>query len=108
MASEIHVDVGSVVSLDESAASGVPAGAALSRFARAVLGADDGELGEARGALVAEVGPEGAGDAACVVAGFDSVNRIADATGVEVPELWLEAAPAVAPGVDFERFRYAE
>lgn len=105
LANELVVDLEDVVSLADEAAAGVPAGPALARFARAVLGPDDLELDAARKSLLAEVSERGVGDAACVVAGFDSVNRVADATGVQVPEMWEQAAASIAPAVDFDRFR---
>jgi hypothetical protein len=68
---------------DAEASAGVEHGAELRTFARAVL-ADEG-VAAARDALVTLVGPEGAFDAAGVVAFFNAVDRVADATGT-----WLD------------------
>ncbi len=68
--------------------SGIPAGAVLSNFAEAILtGADI--LPQARSAVVAALGEAAMIDAAAVVAGFNGITRIADATGIP-----LEAAKA--------------
>lgn len=68
---------------DFEADARVEQGAELRTFAHAVL-ADEG-VASARAALVTLVGPEGAFDAAGVVAFFNAVDRVADATGT-----WLD------------------
>jgi hypothetical protein len=64
------------------AESGVAHGAALVRFAEAVLGDDDAELRLAREALLAALGAEAFVEAAGVVSNFQRMVRIADATGI--------------------------
>jgi hypothetical protein len=67
--------------MDGEAASGVPAGGVLSAFAEAIVtGADS--LAQARSAVVAALGEAAMVDAAAVVAGFNGITRIADATGI--------------------------
>ena len=70
--------------------SGVPHGRALLDFAEAVIGGTKGEIASARDALIPAVGVEGFVDAAGVVASFNAVVRIADATGIPVEEFKLE------------------
>lgn len=69
---------------------GVPHGRQLIDFAEAVVGGTETELEPARKALVAAVGEEGFVDAAGVVASFNAVVRIADATGIPVEDFKLE------------------
>ena len=64
---------------------GVEHGAELRAFAMAVLG-KEGDLADARAALVDAVGPERAGQAARIVSSFDGINRVADATGIRLDE----------------------
>ncbi len=63
---------------------GVPHGRLLLDFAEAVLEGVDAVIAPARRALVAAVGEAGFVDAAGVVASFNAVVRIADATGIPV------------------------
>lgn len=64
--------------------SGVAAGAALLAFAEAAVRGDD--LAEARSALITEVGPEGAAQAAATVAAFSGLVRVADGTGIPIDD----------------------
>ena len=74
--------------MNGDAASGVPAGAVLAAFAEAIVtGADI--LPQARSAVVAALGEAAMIDACAVVAGFNGITRIADATGIP-----LESAKA--------------
>lgn len=75
---------------DASAGGAVPHGNALIRFAESTI-ANDASLAEARQALIAALGPAGFVDAAAVVALFNAIDRVADATGIP-----LEAGKAAA------------
>ena len=81
---------------------GVPHGRALLDFAEAVVGGTGEEIARARGALIRTVGRAGFVDAAGVVASFNAVVRIADATGIPVEEFKLErtVAERAALGID--------
>ena len=61
---------------------GVPHGAFLVDFAEAVLGDDEERLSRARTALRETLGNAALVDAAAVVAFFNAIDRIADATGI--------------------------
>ena len=74
---------------------GLPHGDALLRFAGACAGRDDGELSEARAALIAEADEAFMVDAAAVAANFEMMTRLADGTGAAMPEERL-ARSAVA------------
>jgi hypothetical protein len=62
---------------------GIPHGAALRRFAEALVTGSPG-LPDARSTLSAALGPERTAHAAGVVASFDGINRVADATGIRL------------------------
>ena len=66
----------------EGGDGGVPHGRRLLDFAEAVIGGTAAALDRARAGLIAAVEIEGFVDAAGVVASFNSVVRIADATGI--------------------------
>ena len=72
--------------------SGVPFGDCLIALADAVVIAGNGDLAKAREALCAELGPDALVDAAAVVASFNAVVRIADASGIPIEEFKREAA----------------
>jgi len=65
---------------------GVPQGRLLVSFAEAVLGEEDAALARARRVLLEVLGPEAFIDAVAVIAGFNAVDRIADATGIPLDE----------------------
>jgi hypothetical protein len=63
----------------------LPGGRQLRAFADAITRRDTAELGAARGRLIAALGDQGTATAAGIVANFEMMNRILDATGVPVP-----------------------
>ena len=65
---------------------GVVHGKLLLAFADAVVGDDDAELDRVRVALVEELGEAAFVDAAATAASFNSVVRVADATGIPIEE----------------------
>ncbi len=69
---------------------GVPHGRLLLDFAEAAIGGTDAEVDRARDALIPAVGEQGFVDTAGVVASFNAVVRIADATGIPVEPFKLE------------------
>jgi len=64
---------------------GVQHGALLRAFAMAALG-KEGDVAATRAALVEAVGPARSGQAARIVASFDGINRVADATGIRLDD----------------------
>jgi len=76
---------GDVDALEMAAGAGVEAGPALVRFTtEAVTGGAD--LAAARAELRAAVGDAGLAEAAGTVAAFEGLNRIADATGIQLDD----------------------
>ena len=74
---------------------GVRHGRALLDFAEAVVTDDDTALAHARAALIGAVGPDAFVDAAGVVASFNAVVRIADATGIPLEDFKREQTTEV-------------
>jgi len=62
----------------------IPHGALLVSFADAVLGTDDRRLDEIRGAIRSRMGDAALVDAAAIVATFNAIDLVADATGIPI------------------------
>jgi alkylhydroperoxidase family enzyme len=56
----------------------------LVNFAKAVLSTNKLEITEASKQLVEKIGVEGMLDAAAIIAFFNAINRVADATGIDL------------------------
>jgi hypothetical protein len=67
--------------------TGIVHGGLLVAYAEAVVGDDEVKLGAARAALLEAMGPEALVDAAATVASFNSVVRVASATGIPLDEV---------------------
>ena len=67
--------------MDGTSETGVPHATLLLNFADAVI---RGDAGAQREPLVAALGETAMVDAAAVIAGFDGITRIADATGIPI------------------------
>jgi hypothetical protein len=68
--------------MDGTSDTGVPHAALLLTFAEASISFDRTSIGPARAALLEAIGEAGVTDAAAVVAGFNGITRIADASGI--------------------------
>ena len=91
----------------EDADGGVEHGAALRRFAKAILERSD-DLVPARDALVAALGESEAVMAASIVASFDGINRVADATGIRLDtENTKRDASSIVAALEFEALEAA-
>jgi hypothetical protein len=64
----------------------IPHGALLVAFAEAVLGGDDRRLAEIREAIRVRMGEAALVDAAAIVATFNAIDRVADATGIPIED----------------------
>ena len=80
----------------------MPHGALLIAFAEAVLGDDDARLSQARPNFRERLGDAALVDAAAVVAFFNAIDRVADATGIPLdPERVPQTADfRIALGID--------
>jgi len=84
---------------------GVPGGAALRRFANAIV-VERADLEAARRACVEQLGANATSQAAAVVASFDAINRVADATGIGVDEqIYARGGQGVIEELDLEQIR---
>ena len=83
---------------------GIPDGRVLIEFAESVIGDDDARLTTARGQLLQTMGAAALVDAAGVVATFDAIDRVADATGTPVEEAQLESAAEIRGELGIDRF----
>ena len=70
----------------EAVDSGVAHGDLLLAYADAVMAADAVEIGRAREAVGQALGAEAVAEAAGVIAMFNVVDRVADATGIPIDE----------------------
>lgn len=88
--------------MDGTSPIGVPHAAELLGFAAAAIASDSVALDRARAAAIAALGPAATIDAAAVIAGFDGITRIADATGIplEPPKAAQTAAVRQALRID--------
>ncbi len=71
---------------DDSVDSGVAFGGELLAFTNAVMARDAAAIVKTRDAVEGRLGAEGVTDAAAVIAMFNVVDRIADATGIPIDE----------------------
>jgi hypothetical protein len=94
---------------DKTAAAGdIQYGLSLMNFAEAFASRDEEALAAARGALLAEAGPEVLVDAAGVAANFQRMVRIADSTGIPLDERGAILSYGVVKELDLRRFESAQ
>jgi hypothetical protein len=72
--------------MDGSGPAGVPHARLLLRFADAALSFDAKRIAPLRDAVRAALGEAAMLDAAAVIAGFNGITRLADATGIPMEE----------------------
>ena len=100
---EIDVRVATGTAADPD--GGVPGGAVLRRYAKAIV-AERADLDAARVACFEALGAVATAQAASVVASFDGINRVADATGIGVDrEMYESGANSIIETLDLERIR---
>jgi hypothetical protein len=73
-------------------------------FAETAMGPDDALLAQCRKAVAKAVGPAGLVDACAVIAAFNVVDRIADATGIPLDEPLFLMSREVRAELDLRRF----
>lgn len=86
--------------------TGVPHGALLVEFGEAMLGADEPRRQSAREALHAALGPEALVDAAAVVASFNAVVKLADASGIPLEDFKAEATADLRAELGLEKLNH--
>jgi alkylhydroperoxidase family enzyme len=84
----------------------LPSGNALLDFVDAVLTGEQDQQNMARDAVVDALGPTGLVDAAGVIANFEMMNRIADATGMPVGKGTLKRTAEWRALIGIDRFNH--
>jgi hypothetical protein len=82
----------------------VPHAAALIEFGEAMLSDDQNRQAAARQSIYRALGPEGLVDAAAIVASFNAVVKIADATGIPLEDYKEVATQDLRAALGLERF----
>ena len=85
--------------------AGVEHGARLIAFADAVMGNDDDVLARERQAVRAVLSPEGFVDACALIAAFNVVDRVADATGIPLDPMLYAGSGDIREELGLARFR---
>ncbi len=86
----------------ESQDGGILHGGLLRRYAEAILDRSK-DPGEARSACVEALGEAATAQAASIVASFDGINRVADATGIRLdPETEASGGREIIQELGFE------
>ncbi len=83
---------------------GIPQGGLLIEFAEAAIEGDDARLSTAREQLLNTLGPEALVDAASVVATFNAIDRVADATGTPIDDERIEITAEMRAQLGIDRF----
>ncbi len=89
----------------DGAATGVHHGALLIEFAEAMLGINANLQARLREAVQKTLGAAGLVDAAAVVASFNAVVKIADATGIPLEDFKADATRVLRQELDLDRLR---
>ena len=87
---------------------GVAHGQSLVAFVEAVMGDDDGVLANRREQLAEEIGSEGLVDAIAVIAMFNYVDRVADATGIPLDEMLDSTTEELRSELGIDDFKSAK
>ena len=99
------VDLGAVHGAESDA--GVSHGARLLAFTEAVMGDDEAALARERAALRGMLSPDCFVDVAGVIAAFNVVDRVADATGIPLDDMLLAASADLREQLGLSRFASA-
>lgn len=89
---------------DPTLPSGVPGGNLLLRFVDALLASTE-PLERVHEEIIDQLGPPALVDAASVFGNFEMMNRVADATGIPVPQAGVEREWDLIETVGFAHFQ---
>ncbi len=96
-------DLASIMEANDNGGN-VAGGQVLNDFAEAVMARSDGKTTEQRHKLVAELGVAAMVDAAGVIAAFNLVARVADATGLPLEDYKVEASAGLRARLGLNEF----
>jgi hypothetical protein len=82
---------------------GVPGGNLLLRLVDAVLVGTE-PLSQVHDEIVAELGPEALVDAASVFGNFEMMNRVAEVSGIPIPQQGIDRNRVLIDRLDLSRF----
>ena len=82
----------------------IPHGALLVAFAEAVLGVDNERLADTRSRIRITMGDAALVDAAAIVATFNAIDRVADATGIQIEDAKAQATADVRAALGINAF----
>jgi len=94
----------SVVNKKGRGDGGVPHGKTLITFVEAVLGDDEAALQHSRQEMMDTLGPEGLVDSAAIVAAFNKMDRIANATGISLDGMLDVVTVGMRAEIGIDRF----
>lgn len=94
--------------MDGTSDVGIDHAALLGTFAECALAAAGEPLAASRAHLVAAIGETGMIDAAAVIAGFNGITRIADATGIPLETPKSEQTAGLRADLGIDRFLEAK
>jgi hypothetical protein len=82
----------------------IPHGALLVAFSEAVLGVDDERLADTQSRIRAAMGDAALVDAAAIVATFNAIDRVADATGIQIEDARAQATADIRAALGINAF----
>ncbi len=83
---------------------GIPDGKTLIEFAEAVIGDDDARLTTARADVLRTLGAAALVDAAGIVATFNAIDRVADATGTPIDADRIETTAGMRADLGIDQY----
>ena len=99
---EYPVDIRAIA--DPSIDIGVPGGGALMALVDAVMGVSDESPDAARQRIVDELDEPSLFDAATVYGNFEMMNRVAEATGIPIPQQAIDRERETVEALGLDRF----
>ena len=88
---------------DPSIPTGIPGGNHMLRLVDAVLIGSE-PLGVVHNEIIAELGPESLVDAASVFGNFEMMNRVAEVSGIPIPQQGIDRNADLIDRLDIGRF----
>jgi hypothetical protein len=82
----------------------IPNGALLVRFAETVLGTDDARLAAIRSEICGKMSDAALIDAAAIVATFNAIDRVADATGIPIEDAKADISTDLRAALGIDAF----
>ena len=104
-ASAFEYDVTVDAVIDPSLPTGITGGTEILRFVDSVLGVSDQPADEARADLVSALDEASLLDAASVFGNFEMMNRVAEASGIPIPQQGIDRNAELIERLGIDTFR---